>query len=608
MKQVCRRIAGKYRKQNLATKIVILFSLILLIPSLIFAGSWMKREAEQIYEETQAQSLFYVERTAKDIASNRSLIENTVLAALSQKDFLFFCNEDMNADGLRLVKFSQNELKNMKYIFQSNTLIESASFYFFNEDLYEIWDIIYSYDRFQNEAFAGRLHEERGSIFLLDGITEKGKGYACCYREVYLDTTLIGVLEIRMPAEDFLNQDTESPEQEGYNLLINAAGDVILSQSDENHLSSDVVMHICSEFVNGITKNSFSVKTEEGYYYGAYYYLEELDSYLIHCVSRQSLLDGIYRSALVAVAFVCIILIILYWTASSVYRKMLSRLEILMDSMRQVQEGHLDVRVEGCEDGDELDELGNYFNRMLSRMEGLIAENVERQTAAVNAELNALQSQIDRHFLYNALESIRMMAEVKQEREIADTIVSLGSLLRYNMSWKSKTVTLQEEITIIERYVYLVNMIYDFDVQLQIRLDVSLMNTVIPKLCLQPLVENCVVHGMVPGCRPLHITISAVENGKVLVMQILDDGKGIKEERLYQLNAVLEGSSHENVRTGKSGIGIANVHKRLQMNFGIEYGIVLQSEEDAYTLAKIVIPYEKKNQEADNHVSDFSSR
>ena len=595
MKHIYGWMQRKYRKSGLATKIVALLAVIVLAPAAAVTVFWVQREAGQVYEKAQLQCLAIVEQAAKDVAGNRSLIENTVLIALNQKDFLKFCSGDMSADGLSLVKFSQNELKGMRYIFQSNSLIDSASFYFYNEGLYEIWDTIYSYDRFENAGFAERLHEERGSIFLLDGITPKGRGYACCYHEVYLDTTCIGVLEIRMQAEDFLNKSGDIwTEEGGYTLLLDGEGRCLFTQPDGEVPDRDTLLAISRQFLEDVSKESFEVRTKEGWYYGAWQYLDGLDAYAVRCVEKQSLMGGIYRSVFMALGFVLLVLAAIYLIASLIYRRMLSRLNVLTSSMRQVQDGHLEVRVKAREDGDELDELGNHFNRMLSRMEGLITENVERETAAINAELNALQSQINSHFLYNALESIRMMAEVKSETEIADTIIALGGLLRYNMSWESRTVTLREEIASIERYIYFVNMIYEFDVQLKVRLEEEILDTEIPKLCLQPCVENSVVHGMAPESRQLHITVSAVENGKVLVLQVLDDGRGIERGLLNRLNAVLEGVSDENVRTGNSGIGIANVHKRLQMNYGREYGIVLHSEENAYTLIKVVMPYEKK--------------
>ncbi len=593
----------RYRKMGLATKIVVNLTVIILIPALILAGIWTKNESQQVYERAYLQGFGTVERVTADMAAGCVLIENTVLAALSQRDFLSFCDGDMYADGLKLVKFSQTELRNMNYIIQSNSLIDSASFYFFNEQLYEIWDTIYSYDRFQNPEFMARLHEARGSVFLANGVTEQAQGYVSCYREVYLDTTLIGVLEIRVRPEDFFAQIIEeneiasregSGQIQGVTLLVDGESRELIYPEQMQEIPTSLLERLSGQIKQTPSRANFSLSTDDGRYFGVYQYMEEMDLYAVHLVSEESLTGGIYRSVATILLALILILALLYLVATSVYRRMLVRLRLLTASMRQVQEGDLQVRVEEVADGDELDELGCHFNSMLSRIEGLIEENVTRQTAAVEAELNALQSQINSHFLYNALESIRMMAEIRGETELADTIVSLGSLLRYHMSWKTKTVALREEIESIRRYVYFVNMIYEFDVQLTVRLTEEQLNTDIPRLCLQPLVENSVVHGMVPGSRSLHITISAVENGKVLVLQVLDDGAGISKERMKLLEEALYGRAHESLKIGRNGIGIVNVHRRLQMNYGNEYGLVLQSEENTYTLVKVVMPYERK--------------
>ena len=123
--------------------------------------------------------------------------------------------------------------------------------------------------------------------------------------------------------------------------------------------------------------------------------------------------------------------------------------------MLAVQSGNLDIRIPERENGgDELDTLSKSFNGMLDRMQQLVDENIQRGLAVKQAELDALQSQINSHFLYNALESIRMLSEVHGDTEVAETVFSLGSLMRYHMKWKTKTVTLSEELDCIDRYIF----------------------------------------------------------------------------------------------------------------------------------------------------------
>ena len=172
-------------------------------------------------------------------------------------------------------------------------------------------------------------------------------------------------------------------------------------------------------------------------YYGAAAYLPLFDSWAVVLTELEALTSGPRQTIFFSLCAFALAAVLLWLLVNYVCRRLLRRLSSLEENMLKVQDGDLSVRIPEREGGgDELDTLTHTFNRMLDRTKELMDENVERGLAAARAELKALQSQINSHFLYNALESIRMMAEIRSEPELADTIVSLGSLLRYHMTWK----------------------------------------------------------------------------------------------------------------------------------------------------------------------------
>lgn len=232
---------------------------------------------------------------------------------------------------------------------------------------------------------------------------------------------------------------------------------------------------------------------------------------------------------------------------------------------------------------------------MLDRTQQLMEQNVQSRLAAKDAQLHALQSQIDSHFLYNALESVRMMAETKHETELSDTLYALGSLLRYNMSWKTQNVTLKDEIDNIRKYIYLINIIHNIQAVLDIDIPPQCEEAEIPKLSLQPLVENSIVHGLPAGRGNIHISVKAVCGSGALAIRVLDDGIGIKPETMAALQSALDGTLESGLQIGKNGIGIVNVHKRFQVRYGMEYGLTLQSEPGAYTEALLTMPFADDN-------------
>lgn len=580
-----------FRRQSLVSKIVWALSGIILLPAVALTLLWLQKSREAAYQEAYQECRSEVEAAAKDIAANGMLVDNTVTIALNQKDFLRFCNGDMEQDGLKLVKFAQQELARMRYIFLSNALVESGGFYFYNASVYEIWDTIYRYERIEEPDFDLWLHEKKGTVYIPEGVTQQAAGKLACYREVYLDTKPVGVLEIRIPYEKFFGGLKEK-RPEGSFLAVRLPDGQILGNGAKVCDFTEEIEN-CLEPERGSQSFWFVYGGEK--YYGVYQYLEAFEVYVLSFSAERMLMEGIRERALLAVGAAFGLLLLCFLVSSLVYRKMLSRLTALKSGMEEVQKGELSIRMPKREDGDELDQISGSFNLMLDRMQELIRQNVERETAAKDAQLNALQSQINSHFLYNALESIRMMAEVEGQCDIADTVVSLGNLLRYQMSWKSRTVSLREELESIEKYVFFINMINEYQVELTVEIQERFLDTDIPKLCLQPLVENCVVHGIPKGGRSLHIRLDAIENGRVLVLQVTDDGVGIEKERLMRINHVLQGYEDESLIIGKNGIGIVNVHKRLQMNYGMEYGIVLESREGVRTQVKVVMPNVQNN-------------
>lgn len=141
-------------------------------------------------------------------------------------------------------------------------------------------------------------------------------------------------------------------------------------------------------------------------------------------------------------------------------------------------------------------QLGHEIDIMLDTIERLMNENLARELLMKNSEIKALQNQINVHFIYNVLESIKMMAEIDEKYEISDAVTSLGKLLRYGMKFSSKNVTVEQEIEYIRNYLDLINLRFDFEIILAINIPQFIYKQEIPKMTLQPIVENAIYHGI----------------------------------------------------------------------------------------------------------------
>ncbi|HJV46646.1 MAG TPA: sensor histidine kinase [Bacillota bacterium] len=262
--------------------------------------------------------------------------------------------------------------------------------------------------------------------------------------------------------------------------------------------------------------------------------------------------------------------------------------------MKRVEAGDFSGQVEVLS-RDEIGLLTHGFNKMVKHLNELVNEiylskirETEMSLRQKEIELKALQSQINPHFLFNSLETIRGMALEREMDDISDISASLAKLLRYNINNQSSTVTLAEEILSAE--VYLRIQKYRFGDKLEYEFSIPdwARNQKIAKFSIQPIVENSFKHGIEPSDGISGISVVAIwESDQAYLVRIQDTGVGISEEKLEEIRSKLRG---QDVIAGGPGIGIVNVHRRIVHLFGKEYGISIDSCEGCGAIVTIRLP------------------
>ena len=152
-----------------------------------------------------------------------------------------------------------------------------------------------------------------------------------------------------------------------------------------------------------------------------------------------------------------------------------------------------------------------------------------------------MQNQINAHFIYNVLESIKMMAEIDEEYAISDAVTALGKLLRYSMKWVSGNVLVEQELEYIKNYMALINLRFDYEIYLSLNLPELVLKQEIPKMSLQPIVENAIYHGIEQMAEDTNIYIKGILDGDDCVIEITDAGKGMSEEEVEKLRLKIAG-------------------------------------------------------------------
>ncbi len=321
---------------------------------------------------------------------------------------------------------------------------------------------------------------------------------------------------------------------------------------------------------------------------------EVLDWHFVTSIPFSELMEGAnsIRNTifLTSIVFIIIAFIMSFGLATS----LINPLKRLRNFIRKVEVGDFTGKVPVVSK-DEIGMLTHGFNNMVERLDTLMEEvyaskikEIEMNLRQKETELKMLQAQINPHFLYNSLDTIRGMALERDMDDISIMAESLAQLLRYNIKEEAAKVTIKQEILIGEKYLRIQK--YRFEEKLTYHFDVpeELLEKKIAKFTLQPLLENCVVHGLEPQTGHTNITIHAKTlDSNTFLLLISDTGPGIDEEQLEKITTLLKSDqNNDKVRH----IGIMNVHKRIRHLFGNEYGLFITSTLTSGTTVGIKLP------------------
>ena len=241
-------------------------------------------------------------------------------------------------------------------------------------------------------------------------------------------------------------------------------------------------------------------------------------------------------------------------------KRVSARLNRILDGMTQVMGGDLTVRLAAEKNGDELDVIACHFNEMCEKLDLHIQKSYLAEIDQKNAEMSALQSQINPHFLYNTLETIRMKARINKQYEIEELVKMLGKILRSSIQAGSKDMTIREEVELAEYYLKIQQYRFGERIQYQIYVEEGTERQKILPLLIQPLVENCIIHGLEGRADVGHIDVCVKRSGQNVVITVTDDGAGICGEKIAEIRRELAGN-----RTKGEHIGICNVNQRVRL-------------------------------------------
>ncbi|NOU75659.1 HAMP domain-containing protein [Paenibacillus sp. LMG 31458] len=273
-------------------------------------------------------------------------------------------------------------------------------------------------------------------------------------------------------------------------------------------------------------------------------------------------------------------------------------IKILEQTMRRVEDGNFDVRIIPL-GRDEIGSLSIRFNFMLSRINDLINTVYKEQIAKQQAEFTVLMSQINPHFLYNTLGTVKWYARMNHQAEIERMVTSVIELLKSSVRRVGEFHSLEQEINQLKNYIYIQKIGYGDAFHMDYEVNEQLMESEVPYFILQPLVENAILHGIEMSKGSGRIVLYARIEEKQLLLIVEDNGIGMEAEQA--LNLLNEATCKESV-PGVTSIGIHNVNERIQLYYGEKYGLSYESAPGLGTKAIVRIPHRTHRQRRNEHV------
>lgn len=298
----------------------------------------------------------------------------------------------------------------------------------------------------------------------------------------------------------------------------------------------------------------------------------------------------------IIVSLIIILIIIIIVISGFVSNIITIPLRRLMSSFKKLQKGDFSIRVP-VKGFDELSQIGDTFNNMVSSIGELIKQKYEIGILLKQAELESLQSQINPHFLFNTLNSIKTVAGKNDSNKTVLMVQDLSDIFRYSLNKGKYIISFSEELEHVKKYLNLQNIRFSDKYDVFYEIDDEVLNCPIMRLTLQPIVENAIYHGLESNAGKGNLKIAAKNIGdNNYYIYISDTGIGISKDELFQIQSLLGSSSENQKNIHPDKIGIFNVNTRIKLHFGDNYGLSISSTYGQGTTVKLVLPSHNKGE------------
>ncbi|HHW48169.1 MAG TPA: sensor histidine kinase [Clostridiaceae bacterium] len=564
-------------------KLILFFILISLVPTLVI-GITSYKISESVVKEKE------IIRTIRNLKD----VDNLVFNYLSNKRYIAirlsmddFVTSLMDIDSLDEAERVRCEFEVRKLLNNYHNTEGIQSIYIFDSSGKEYTNDINKTDSYERIIFTKWYNEIlTEKTYLWGDVRELNNIYTLPFYRITRDPVtgeFRGLILINIREDHIYRVYSGLEEPQGKILIVNQ-NNKIVSCSNKSVLGRELDDVIGYNVQFDGSQGYFEAKIGKERYLVTYY-KNNIMGWNYVCLEQLSRIlsasEGIKQMTFM-ICFLCLAVTFLFSIFLSM--KITKPVNKLVNNIKEVQQGNLDVRV-NFKSKDEFGLIGSAFDDMIKRLKQSIEDIYEAQRKKKEAEIRALIMQVNPHFLYNTLTSIIWMTNNNKKDEVINMVSSLSRLFRISISKGKEIILVSEELQHAESYLIIQKIRYKDEFNYEFEVDEKVKSLYMPKLLIQPLVENSIYHGIKSIESNGFIKIKAFsENGR-LIVEVADNGNGAKDSEAERLNGFLSSGAQDS----NYGIGIKNVDSRIKMYFGNNYGLSYRME-NGFLIARITIP------------------
>jgi len=582
-----------FHAMSIKSKVTLAFIFFILIPFSVLGFYTYNQSQRYMQDQLLANSQTTVKQIKYTIENKIDLIESVSNNITYNYRLQQFLGELYSLEKNSLDTYFNYAAPLVNYAMQFQKInIQKISIYSSNESIPEGFGSFYSEQKVKKESwYDSFMASDKKFLWVLNTNHADGSEiFRYIQKMISIEGHYLGITIVDVRSNDLL-EAAENPNIANQPVFILDENHKIISQESED------AMHALDEVAPTLFSQGYAKKS--GFLYVSDT-LKGIRYTILMAIPLPSLLASLQVAANLAFILTFIVLLIAFYF---VLKKTLGKMKTSIKQMDlAIETGFQPIPIVRK---DEFGVITERFNTLLHKISLLLSDSIKKETLHKDAQLIALQSQINPHFIYNTLDIFSAKMELAGQYDVSDAMADFGKMMRYHMEGQAKFSTLAEELRFVEQYLNLQKIKYGDTIHFQIDAPTELLSMQVLKFILQPIVENSVKHGFATQ-DTLDIDIFVSQESAIRLC-VRDNGTGIEAARLQEINEQFRTSVYDTSgNRDRESIGLGNINERLKLFYGEQYHLQLNSIEGMFTETILTLPYTGKKIEEDEYVRSIN--